>query len=37
MELSYPSPIPEPAARSLMIAGLTLVGGVAWRAPTPLT
>jgi hypothetical protein len=32
MELSYPSPIPEPATQSLMIAGLALVGGLAWRA-----
>ncbi|WP_028997079.1 PEP-CTERM sorting domain-containing protein [Azohydromonas australica] len=31
MELSYP-PIPEPATPSLMIAGLAVVGGLAWRA-----
>jgi hypothetical protein len=31
MELSYPPPIPEPATQSLMIAGLVLVGGLAWR------
>ena len=31
IELSYP-PIPEPATQSLMLAGLALVGGLAWRA-----
>lgn len=31
MELSYPPPTPEPATQSLMIAGLALVGGLAWR------
>ncbi|WP_084150692.1 PEP-CTERM sorting domain-containing protein [Azohydromonas australica] len=31
IELSYP-PIPEPATQSLMLAGLALVGGLAWRS-----
>ena len=37
LELSYPLSIPEPATQSLMITGLALIGGAAWRAPTPLT